>query len=217
MYQRPNQFNNRGCLQMLRDQIWGFVFGLAGTILMLASLVVAIIALPPLSSVRQSISQTISATPAPTDTPTATPSPTATPTPVPHPRVINKNITIACIDVSCTNNTTLVLDTITIDFAKKIMVLKFTATTTEAGYIGFRSLSLQNVDTVSDVTYTANGPAMDESQSVTAYQPLDMLAVFAFLPQPNVRYRMKTQFCEPGTCPYFQDTYLTFTSGDVTP
>jgi len=197
----------------MRDPIWTFIFGIIATVLALASLIVAIVALPQAAPLRNNIAQKLSGTPASTDTPAptpiSTPRPTPTSTPIPS-RVLTENLTIKCNnDLTCglEPNLSVVLDTIAIDFSNHAMYWKFTITPGKNESVAnFSKLQLQDIDNPVPSTFKATGPATDQLWNLSAGQSTDMIAVFKFIPQPRTKYRLQTIYNTFD----FQDEFFTF-------
>ena len=103
--------SKRGCLELMRDQAWGFVFGVVSLVLALTSI---ILALPQAAPIRTGISQTIAGTTPTSEIPTVPP---ATLIPVPTPKVIPENLNIVCLNCNRFFAYSLKLNTIEIDYS----------------------------------------------------------------------------------------------------
>lgn len=172
------QNNKRGCLQLMRDQAWGFVFGFLGLVVALAGFILAI---PQAAPIRSGIAQTFSGTPA------ATASPTATPSPTPTPQVILINQTMICTNCTASNTYSLIVRSATIDPAKSqvtlLIGLQNNSTVTAQELFG--SLTLQDLQT--GLTANGGGDGFNEFQ-ITANQLELFRPTFPFIPVAGHEY-----------------------------
>src|SRR5258708_30343958 len=88
-----HQKSNRGCLQIMRDQAWGFVFGFLGVIIALASLTLTI---PQAAPIRHGFVQAFSGKSTPTNIPTLLP----TQVQLAPAETLSENIVLNCNDCS---------------------------------------------------------------------------------------------------------------------
>lgn len=181
----PYQPNKKsGCLPIIQDPAWGFVFGFLSCILALATL---ILGLPQAAPVRQGISQVFA--------PASTPSPTLTPSPTPTPTIITYNPPLQIQIADRNPFSTLIqleLDDIVIDPAQKITTFHFTLAdigNKSCGYVVFSDIAL--IDEHNN-TYVGGGQANQPAALVPGGQSEDRKIKFSLEPQHGLIYTLKT-------------------------